>query len=203
MIDFKKGLYLKTKSNYLYLSNLESLNALSISISLKDINTIRNKRFKLILNENTKIIDLKLKGKMINKNKIITKIEKLKPKTGFGLIDREFYDSYEYISDYISSKSLEDLIGLGKGLTPSGDDFLAGFLAVNFLLNKKLDFNFDYTRTNSISARFLKYARKEIFSESLIKALTKSPEYFEQILNYGHTSGADTILGIYYALKNI
>lgn len=101
------------------------------------------------------------------------------------------------------------LIGLGIGLTPSGDDFLCGVLAgltllqarslpLSSLLRERIFLHL--SDTNDISAAFLRCALADQVSLPVKKLLTVShPDEiaaaFQQI---GHSSGMDTLCGIYY-----
>ena len=123
------------------------------------------------------------------------------------------------------------LIGLGIGLTPSGDDFLCGFLAglrlsapyptamvssdsdtsrihiaesehfmqiLAEMILSRLD------RTNEISASFLRCAVLGQFSVPV--HLLQNPEItakqiYQAFSGIGHSSGVDTLCGIYTALS--
>ncbi|MEA5151225.1 MAG: DUF2877 domain-containing protein [Oscillospiraceae bacterium] len=108
--------------------------------------------------------------------------------------------------------ALTELLGLGEGLTPSGDDFLCGVLAGSRfagtqdatafrealceILEARLD------RTNDISAAFLRCALQGQFSRPVIAlaqgvCLRVAVESFAAI---GHSSGADTLSGMIYIL---
>lgn len=124
------------------------------------------------------------------------------------------------------------LIGLGIGLTPSGDDFLCGFLAglhlsppssrtltsesdisqihmteSNYfqrILEKKILSHLD--RTNEISAAFLQCAVLGQFSAPV--HLLRNPEItaeqiYQAFSGIGHSSGIDTLCGIYVSFSNI
>lgn len=126
------------------------------------------------------------------------------------------FQAYYQAQDIKSAVNiLLKLIGLGIGLTPSGDDFLCGFMAVFHrfnltqqpffqLLNQQLQQH--YHHTNPISARFLACALENRFSQTLIDFFHLSENQsinvekikadFEHI---GHSSGMDTLFGIYFA----
>ena len=110
------------------------------------------------------------------------------------------------------------LIGLGSGFTPSGDDFLGGFLATyntfaTSLKRPQIVFNFDSleTRTNWISAKLLDYMQLRILDEEitgLISSVTCADENqfifsLESLASRGHTSGIDIITGVIIALSVI
>ncbi len=105
---------------------------------------------------------------------------------------------------------ITDLIGLGIGLTPSGDDFLCGMLAGLTLLGLRDSQDFRHlsaeisrnlAKTNAISAAFLRCAMDGQFSEALVTlgsvSFSQSLQMFHDI---GHSSGADTLCGLYFAL---
>ena len=103
------------------------------------------------------------------------------------------------------------LIGLGNGLTPSGDDFLCGILAGLKIL--KLDDHAFTTCLKSlirehlkdtidISAAFLACALEGEFSLA-VNSLGNVPdagEIKEKFLAIGHSSGIDTLCGISFIL---
>lgn len=111
---------------------------------------------------------------------------------------------------------LKYFIGRGSGLTPSGDDFLVGLLAshhyystlsvefieeLSYLVNEK-------KYTTDISNEFLQYALKQQFSSVIVQLLNELlltdsmiKENVERLLEVGHSSGADTLLGILVGLK--
>lgn len=203
MAVFEKGLYFKTKNKYIYISDIKKVNSLSISINTEDVQFIKNNNeFDLVLDDDTEIVDLELKGELLNPDLILEIIKNNAKTSGFGLKEMDFTEGYNYICNFLKNRKLEDLLGLGKGLTPSGDDFLIGFLAANRLARRNVSLNLDFNRTNYISGEFLRYALNGIFSEDLNEFLTKDISKIKNIISYGHTSGSDTLLGIYYAINN-
>ena len=113
------------------------------------------------------------------------------------------------------------IIGLGPGLTPSADDMLTGVMAVLYaspafsgrmrkmpLLPAMLNLN---ALTTDISAHYLCLANKGLFSSLIIQVLRHmsrplaSPTLLDnavfRLLQHGHTSGADTLSGMIYALQ--
>lgn len=107
------------------------------------------------------------------------------------------------------------LIGLGLGLTPSFDDFLVGLTASLYFLNSKdlqsyLDIArkviaANYERTNLISYNFLQHAVGGYFSQAIYAVLNNCYDPVDeselrrcvvQLLNVGHSSGADTLVGL-------
>lgn len=107
--------------------------------------------------------------------------------------------------------SLSRLIGLGIGLTPSGDDFLCGVLA-GFILRGISNHPFAVEvrqqiqqklyETNDISRAFLQCALLGQFSEAVC-SLTDAPVPAQLSAAFhaiGHSSGMDTLCGILYIL---
>ena len=114
-----------------------------------------------------------------------------------------------------------NFIGLGAGLTPAGDDFLAGMLhSLHFmekLYGKRPCYLLENTqiiaenlhRTGTISRHFLRYALNgewgqstENFFVSLVKG--KQKELYDAVdvkLSYGASSGADELRGCLFAIK--
>lgn len=115
--------------------------------------------------------------------------------------------------DYVpAAQELSRLLGLGLGLTPSGDDFLCGVFAGLTLCGQHCH---PFTRalrdtvhshlsdTNDISGTFLTCALHSQYSQAVLSlSPASSPEdicgAFEAI---GHSSGIDTLCGIYYGIS--
>jgi hypothetical protein len=117
------------------------------------------------------------------------------------------------------------LVGLGPGLTPSGDDFLGGFLfALQLLcctysnLSKFHDWNFsdfileNKPRTNMISYQLLKdhaagYAMEPLhsFANSLLlgQPIEKSLQFASKLVTVGHSTGWDLITGFLVGMSVI
>jgi hypothetical protein len=116
------------------------------------------------------------------------------------------------------------LAGLGPGLTPSGDDALAGFAAVMTLLSPYLSADaaprddiaatiarVARPRTTALSAVFLAHAAQGEVAEhlgNLLLALALPAEASEavlhaanHVLSFGANSGGDTLLGMLLALR--
>ena len=108
------------------------------------------------------------------------------------------------------------LVGLGPGLTPSGDDFIAGYLAA---LWSRAGFESDidamlqslgdalapvFLRTHAISRQMLSDAAQGRFAERLIdvtRAVAGAGDVVSaaaQALASGHSSGADTLCGLLF-----
>lgn len=115
------------------------------------------------------------------------------------------------------------LIGLGPGLTPSGDDFLAGLIAsliyTQKITNQPKSFpiqglcntvcDLARTRTNDISRQLLTFAAKgevpETMETLILAVLTKPDTELElaarQLTNVGASSGSDQLLGIFLGIS--
>lgn len=108
-----------------------------------------------------------------------------------------------------AANTLACVIGLGIGLTPSGDDFLCGAIAGFILLNRtghplysKLEacIQKSLDRTNEISRSFLSCALKGQFSLPVvsIKSYRSARDLYTAFSMIGHSSGIDTLCGILY-----
>lgn len=114
------------------------------------------------------------------------------------------------------AETLCRFIGLGIGLTPSGDDFLCGVLAgltleqrgqKAFACELRREIMNNLGRTNEISQTFLKCAAADEYSEA-VQMIFKgnTSQALKEMRKIGHSSGMDTLCGIIYAskiLKNI
>lgn len=108
-----------------------------------------------------------------------------------------------------AADKLCELIGLGSGLTPSGDDFLCGILAglhiqgilgteFSNYLHASVEKNIH--RTNEISKEFLHCALDGHFSLA-VNDLWNNPsedQISQSFHAIGHSSGIDTLCGIYF-----
>lgn len=118
--------------------------------------------------------------------------------------------TYMQTADYEkATEELVSLIGLGVGLTPSGDDFLCGVLAgliltgnsdqtFTSILKKRIGMSLK--NTNDISRTFLRCALSSHFSKP-IKDLVYPASVQDILASFkavGHSSGFDSLCGIYY-----
>jgi hypothetical protein len=112
------------------------------------------------------------------------------------------------------------LKGVGFGLTPSGDDFIAGFLFGLYLLQQSYRSDLAALRTiiydsarsgNLLSNTFLSLASQGRFSGRLKNFVGALLMYdsshmipaLQQVLSIGSTSGADLLCGLFFALRNL
>jgi hypothetical protein len=116
-------------------------------------------------------------------------------------------------------KGIENIRGTGYGLTPSGDDFIAGFLLgmhfneIKFqndltVLRDKI-FTAAYTG-NALTASFLRNAKNRKYFRPLKKVLlllfginhSSLPDVLKDLLSVGATSGADFFSGYLFPIKH-
>jgi hypothetical protein len=104
------------------------------------------------------------------------------------------------------------LVGLGQGLTPAGDDVLIGFSAALWSADDPLATPFSAGiaelaahRTTDVALEFYRAAARGEFSARLHTVFSALAEYrdptrlslaFDGALDWGATSGADTLLGV-------
>jgi len=118
--------------------------------------------------------------------------------------------------DYSAGTAL--MKGTGYGFTPAGDDFIAGFLAGNFMISKIFQIDLDVVQEavfsqsrsgNIISDNLICFSQKGLFSEkikNLIRSLLHDNEgpvldSVKAVLSHGETSGADLLTGFICAFK--
>jgi hypothetical protein len=125
----------------------------------------------------------------------------------------------------------DTLLGLGPGLTPASDDFLVGFLAPHKLLVSSFSEKLDSCtlkdrlgekakhKTGLIASELLTCALEGMFSEiiylifenfllnrwqdELLRTRQSPNEKIEYLVDWGHTSGTDTLAGIIFGLWSI
>lgn len=135
---------------------------------------------------------------------------------GQNFIKEDFHDFCRQYKEEGKIISYERLIGYGSGLTPYMDDFLAGIMIGenalsqtknNLSLLEKLA-----NKTNKISFHLLNLAARGLVAEhikNLLLSLAKEPtkanmqdirQKIKKVLDFGHSSGTDTLCGIYLAI---
>lgn len=111
-----------------------------------------------------------------------------------------------------SARELSRLLGLGIGLTPSGDDFLCGVLAGLFLSGQngttfaqalRAEIRAHLADTLDVSAAFLSCALDNQFSLAVnsLYTIPSSEELLTVFSEIGHSSGMDTLCGVLFALE--
>lgn len=132
----------------------------------------------------------------------------------------EIVKKIEELASFFEKNSDESIIkyflGRGRGLTPSGDDFIVGIMGVFscykvFMepMEKLSNFinKFGNEYTNDISLSFLESASQGLFSRNILNILSNIENEKEvkieidNLLYYGETSGVDLLLGIIFAYK--
>jgi hypothetical protein len=126
------------------------------------------------------------------------------------------------VSLALLNQAVAALVGLGAGLTPSGDDFLCGFLAAARAcdpvlmedreelidaLNAAVEPNLQ--RTTQISAGLIRCATQNFWSMPLVDlaealAVDREPEALralDEICSLGHSSGSDMATGFLFGLE--
>lgn len=129
--------------------------------------------------------------------------------TGLDLLTEDLINCLIKEFDYDQMKYLDYLFGRGKGLTPSGDDFILGMLAyhhVNPYLSdefiKQLESKMNSNLTTDISVNYLKDALQGYFVRDIINLFNSLQDggnivaRIYKITSFGHTSGKDTLSGI-------
>jgi hypothetical protein len=128
----------------------------------------------------------------------------------------------EFYSKTLNEIEVEHLIGLGEGLTPSGDDFIVGiihgFHFLEILSSQKLDIftrfknrvSYLKNQTGTISRHYIDYALERQWgsnSEGIIKSIIQNDAdqleyYLSNKLAIGGSSGYDESFGIIYAFEH-
>ena len=109
------------------------------------------------------------------------------------------------------------LIGRGKGLTPSGDDILMGYLMVKKAFGRKASIE-DLIKnemsreiTTEISEAYYQAlflgSISSLFVQLILSLLASEEQVVLELINqiglYGHTSGNDTLFGFYLGLQSL
>lgn len=120
-----------------------------------------------------------------------------------------------------AAQALAQLAGLGPGLTPSGDDFIVGYLAAlharcprearlrSFLEGLIAPVTRLAAAANAISRQFMLNALAGEFSESLAQVVLAIAgrdqlwlqETAARLVRVGHSSGADSLVGLLFGLR--
>lgn len=115
-------------------------------------------------------------------------------------------------------ESARSILGLGGGLTPSGDDWLTGFFLYFARADRQDQFLLDLgasvtamamERTTKISANRIEAACRgwaeemflEVLDHLLVSNIVLSDEKVQRLVKFGHSSGVDTCMGIHGALS--
>lgn len=133
------------------------------------------------------------------------------------LLTQKFLSGVGATDKLVCLESARSILGLGGGLTPSGDDWLTGFFLFHYRKTQAKDemdpFIVDlgatitamaFERTTKISVNRIEAAcqgwAEEIFLEVIDSLLDSEKELDDQtalhLINFGHSSGVDTCMGI-------
>lgn len=131
--------------------------------------------------------------------------------------DRSFCERIKKLKEKNPIEAVKGLIGLGPGLTPSGDDVLLGFLSLvntcnDFISLREAFINeilYNLKYTSDISGYFLKMAAENHYHEyvqnviySMVRGRPESVALsVRKLLSIGATSGADIAAGMYLAFS--
>lgn len=104
---------------------------------------------------------------------------------------------------------IKNLLGMGPGLTPSGDDFIAAMLITLYHLKQRnaqaqlanAVIELAPACTNPISAQHLYAAIEGLGSDAFHQVLQGDPPAFGTLTSIGHSSGWDALAGLYMTLK--
>lgn len=129
--------------------------------------------------------------------------------TGLNVID-------QFMSDTLHSGQIDQLAGIGFGLTPAGDDFLCGYYTALYFLNvdssqlEKLEFiiKTKWHQLSDVSRQQYEVCfRKRMskihleFAKHFIENNAGDGEFlFNMLARYGHSSGIDYSTGVAYAV---
>ncbi len=163
-----------------------------------------------------------VKTTAILRNEHLIKAKKLlewlgqQPNTSILNYDKcDFILNYQFIHlyNFIEKESFDtalQIVGLGVGLTPLGDDFLLGYILAKESLGIELAWlpqilTIAKKRTNMISYQSYKDVLDGYYSEQFVDMVN---EFYEEktfnhaklILNYGATSGAGILTGFIFGL---
>jgi len=123
--------------------------------------------------------------------------------------------SYEFTEGFV-----RHFLGRGKGLTPSGDDFIMGYIMMLYVFRKEefvrwklvLEKLLSIIKTTDVSFNYYR-AMLEGYTSQQFHEFTQSLFYevdtqtaqnlINNLLAYGSSSGYDTLFGIYTALNQI
>ncbi len=105
----------------------------------------------------------------------------------------------------------KNLLGLGFGLTPSGDDFALGVISTSNLLGvdtdmlKRAIMAYDYPLSKTMLVDALDQYYSEPVYNFLDSILNGPPteNVLSELVNVGHSSGSDILAGVYYSLSSL
>lgn len=213
---------IKIKENIIHINKLEILVEDASSIYISDIIINKNAISNMIIEKLKEIVILSRKENGFNLNNevllnsIIYRQDKFENEhqDDIKIFTEKLNDLKLFFRDKADIEILKYFLGRGKGLTPAGDDFLVGAVALFYstgiyergIYNIK---HFIYQNTgiytNDISEQFLILATEGKFSRSIIRLIEElkeqkiSSDTINNVIKYGGTSGTDILLGIIWA----
>lgn len=226
---FSKGIYFENKYLTLMFHNsLYGLIPFGIAISnfeeiIKDIKENSNVEInKEYLKIDDLYIELNVEDYVLDSyNKLdddlFIKIAKEKLKETDKGIFKNIIDDYFEENIYsirlrqgLKDNDISQIVGLGPGLTPSGDDFLLGYLMEMISIDKDIDDlkkrlrEIIYTNTNHISCLYygaiLNNESFSLFDEVIYaKDVDSLNKAIDKLFMVGSNSGVDILCGIVYA----
>lgn len=176
------------------------------NLEYEEVDQLRTNIQKVISQVNTNGLDLVFNRKLCRDSPLAIQVAGKRIESGRKLLSEDCFNE--------AAKELSRLIGLGNGLTPSGDDFLCGLLAGAAILNTeqhsfitslKTLITEHLRDTIDISAAFLACALQNEFSLAVnsLETCSSIDELRESFLAIGHSSGIDTLCGVYFALDTL
>ncbi len=123
---------------------------------------------------------------------------------------------------FLTAASL--ILGAGGGLTPSGDDVLTGFFLYHVRYDQAIGkprlfvhewcmelVKLAVQKTTTISTNRLEAAAEGMSEEIFLRlidalfdpSIQLPDDYFDMLLNFGHSSGVDTLMGIYFGIMSL
>ena len=140
-------------------------------------------------------------------------------KKSTGTISEEWMGKVSTLPPLEAIISLKKLLGNGPGLTPSGDDFITGFLLIRSIMSAERAHDIEKQiqllekqatkKTTALSANLIKYAATGQADERLINCAhwllvgTGDPYRIKkELLSYGSSSGLDALAGMLSALQH-
>ncbi|MGX4685816.1 DUF2877 domain-containing protein [Vagococcus sp. JNUCC 83] len=220
--EFKSGVNLKVGDDLVYLSYpyfqlppfgmMLSANTMDVLKPVFNTGKLRMQHGEIIVN------DFHLTYK--KSHKVQTHIEKENIECICSMDTLKKYAEQSPLMDYLFDGDINQLIskviGFGQGLTPSGDDFVVGLLALNSRINylpetvfQTIRYKITEKHTTDVSIAYLKSALNQQYSSMIVDVISslddpsKLIKALELLAKMGHSSGIDTIAGIYYGLRLI
>lgn len=136
---------------------------------------------------------------------------------GSGFATTEYLkEKYNQLIEKWDNELAQALIGAGIGLTPSGDDFLQGFMMMELVtgenqakLTQTIKKALDHRSTTKVSENYYRvllkghvnYAWTQLFEAVYHKNMSEIENIISDIQEYGATSGNDILLGVLTFLK--